>query len=335
MKSIKLFLFPLLLLLISSSDYHGYLHDINGEYLTGDFIFDKTKTIDFKEFESNQLRKEKFTDEMLIRKININLKVEYENIIHIKITDPNNPDRWEVPTDLVDRQYSFNLHKNMKSSTSPESFYSLSYLNDTDIFSFQLKDKNNNVIYTFSKNKFLFSDRYINFESILTTKDIYGFGERFHELKLDEGVYTIWPNDTGGIKEDDGKGGRNGYSHQPIGLHRTNIDNIWLGFVFLNSNSQDVVITYKDDGTTSLQHRTIGGIIDYYIIVGKSPIEVVQNIYKLIGPPFDPPYWSLGHHKAFIKIIHYIKFLLMSCGSILILMIIIKYFRLIMILLKV
>ena len=298
MKSIKLFLFPLLLLLISSSDYHGYLHDINGEYLTGDFIFDKTKTIDFKEFESNQLRKEKFTDEMLIRKININLKVEYENIIHIKITDPNNPDRWEVPTDLVDRQYSFNLHKNMKSSTSPESFYSLSYLNNTDIFSFELKDKNNNVFYTFSKNKFLFSDRYINFESILTTKDIYGFGERFHELKLDEGVYTIWPNDTGGIKEDDGKGGRNGYSHQPIGLHRTNIDNIWLGFVFLNSNSQDVVITYKDDGTTSLQHRTIGGIIDYYIIVGKSPIEVVQNIYKLIGPPFDPPYWSLGHHQC-------------------------------------
>ena len=124
-KARKLFLFPLLLLLISSSDYHGYLHDVNGEYLTGDFIFDKTKAVDLKEFESNQLRKDKFTDEMLIRKININLKVEYENIIHIKITDPNNPDRWEVPTDLVDRQYSFNLHKNMKSSTSPESFYSL------------------------------------------------------------------------------------------------------------------------------------------------------------------------------------------------------------------
>ena len=299
MKLIKLFLFSLFLLFISASDYHGYLQDINGEYLTGDFIFDERKLpIDLDEFKSNQLRPEKFTEEMLIKKININLKVEYENIIHLKITDPNNPDRWEVPTDLVDRQYSFNLHKNIKSKTSPDSFYSLSILNDTDQFSFELKDKNNQVFYTFSKNKFLFSDRYINFESILTKDDIYGFGERGHELKLNPGVYTIWPNDTGGIQEDDEKGGRNGYSHQPIGLHKTNIDNIWLGFVFLNSNSQDVVITNNKEGTTSLQHRTIGGIIDYYIIVGKSPIEVVQNIYKLIGPPFDPPYWAVGHHQS-------------------------------------
>ena len=298
MKSIKIFLIPLLVLLISTSDYHGRLQDINGEYLTGDFIFDKSKLpIDLSEFTSNQLRKDKFTDDMLIKKININLKVEYERIIHIKITDPNNPDRWEVPTDLVDRKYSFHLHNNSKSKPPTDSFYSLSYTNETDEFTFDLKDKNNKIFYTFSKNKFLYSDRYINFESILTTNDIYGFGERGHELKLNDGVYTIWPNDTGGIQKDDGKGGRNGYSHQPIGLHRTNIDNIWLGFVFLNSNNQDVVIT-SENGKTSLQHKTIGGIIDYYVIVGQSPIEVVQYIYKLIGPPFDPPYWALGHHQS-------------------------------------
>ncbi len=63
----------------------------------------------------------------------------------------------------------------------------------------------------------------------------------------------------------------------------------------MNSNNQDVVIKYNDDGTTSLQHKTIGGIIDYYIIIGQSPIEVVQNIQNILGKPFLPPYLSLIH----------------------------------------
>ena len=297
----QLFLLSLLSLLISTTDYHGYLYDINGEYLTGDFTFDESKLpLNYTDFKSDQLVNGEYLKNSLIKKININLKVEYENIIHIKITDANNPDRWEVPEDLVDMEYRFNLYANTKSKPSQDSYYSLKFINnDSDIFSFQLLDKQNNIFYTFSKDMFLFTDRYINFESILTTNDIYGFGERGHELKLNEGIYTIWPNDTGGIQYDNGKGGRNGYSHQPVGLHKTNLNNIWLGFVFLNSNSQDVVIKYLDNnGKTSLQHRTIGGIIDYYIIVRQSPVEVVQYIQKILGAPFLPPYWAVGHHQS-------------------------------------
>ena len=288
-------------LLIRSTDYHGYLYDINDEYLSGDFIFDESKLpLNTSQFTSLQLRNASKLNEMLIKKININLKIEYENIIHIKITDPNDPNRWEVPEDLLDKEYRFNLYKNIKHRPSLDSFYSLYFSNTTDIFSFELRDKNNSIFYTFSSEKFLYSDRYINFESILTTNDIYGFGERGHELKLNDGVYTIWPNDTGGIQDDLGIGGKNGYSHQPVGLHRTNIENIWIGFVFLNSNNQDVVINGKNrnDGMTSLQHKTIGGIVDYYIIVGKSPVDVVKNIQKLLGKPFLPPYWAVGSHQS-------------------------------------
>ena len=49
---------------------------------------------------------------------------------------------------------------------------------------------------------------------------------------------------------------------------------------------------------TSLQHKTIGGIVDYYIIVGKSPVDVVKNIQKLLGKPFLPPYWAVGSHQS-------------------------------------
>ena len=215
-------------ILISSTDYHGNLYDFNGNYLSGDFTFDETKLpLNTSKFNSFQLRHPESLNDMLIKKININLKIEYENIIHIKITDPNNPDRWEVPEDLVDKKYRFNLYKNIKSTPSPDSFYSLNFSNTTDIFSFDLVDKNNSIFYSFSQEIFLFTDRFINFESILTTNDIYGFGERGHELKLTDGVYTIWPNDTGGIREDLGIGGKNGYSHQPVGLHKTKIENIW------------------------------------------------------------------------------------------------------------
>ena len=154
-------------LLIRSTDYHGYLYDINDEYLSGDFIFDESKLpLNTSQFTSLQLRNASKLNEMLIKKININLKIEYENIIHIKITDPNDPNRWEVPEDLLDKEYRFNLYKNIKPQPSLDSFYSLYFSNTTDIFSFELRDKNSSTFYTFSSEKFLYSDRYINFESI-------------------------------------------------------------------------------------------------------------------------------------------------------------------------
>lgn len=298
MNLIKLYLISFLLILISTTDYHGVLDDINGEYLSGDFTYDETKLpLDYSKYESKQLRHPESLNDMLIKKININLRIEYENIIHLKITDANDPNRWEVPDELLDSEYRFNLHNNIKSTIPQDFFYSLKFINDTDIFTFELRN-NDQAFYTFSSDMFLFCDRYINFESILTTDNIYGFGERGHELKLNEGIFTIWPNDTGGIQEDPGTGGRNGYSHQPVALHKTNNEDIWMGFVFLNSNSQDVVIKKKDEGKTSLQHRTIGGVIDYYIIVAKSPVEVIQIIQKLLGKPFLPPYWAVGSHQS-------------------------------------
>ena len=310
MNFIKLFLFFFIFSLITSTDYHGYLYDIKGEYLSGNFTFDEDKLpLNTTKFNSFQMRHPESLESMLIKNININLQFEYENILHIKITDSNNPDRWQVPEDIIDTKYNFNLHKNIKSKPSLNSFFSFSLSNSSDTFSFELKDKNNITFYTFSNDTFLYTDRFINFESILTTNDIYGFGERGHELKLNDGIYTIWPNDTGGIQMDEGKGGKNGYSHQPVGLHRTKIENIWLGFIFLNSNNQDVVIkTLNEYGTTSLQHKTIGGIIDYYIIIAKSPIEAVQSIHKILGYPFLPPYWAVAYHQSRLSYNHISNF---------------------------
>ena len=167
-----------------------------------------------------------------------------------------------------------------------------------EYFGFRLMTNSKEEFYSFeTNNSFIYSEKYINFESKLTSDNIYGFGERTHDFKLNNGIYTIWPHDCGGTKYDDGKGGMNQYSHQPIGLHKTKYNNLWLGFVFLNTNSQDLLI-HSDKNNTYLTHKTIGGLIDYYIIVDISPEEVIKNIKILLGVPPLPPFWSFGYHQS-------------------------------------
>ena len=295
LKLILLILFSQIL----TTDYHGYLYHKEG-VLSGDFIFNESKLpLDPSKFKSAQMRHPDSLNDMLIKKININLNIEYEKYIHLKITDSNNKDRWEVPSDIISNEYRYYLYKNTKDSVSSSSIYDIFFSNKSDIFSFELRKKETNeIFYTFSNDTFLFTDRFITFESILTNDNIYGFGERYHNIKLEKGIYTIWPNDTGGITEDDGKGGKNGYSHQPVAIHKTSVENIWVGFVFLNSNNQDIEIKEYNNNLISLQHKTIGGIIDYYIIVDNSPQAVIRDIQKLLGAPFLPPYWALGMHQS-------------------------------------
>ncbi|NXV53115.1 MGA protein, partial [Uria aalge] len=48
----------------------------------------------------------------------------------------------------------------------------------------------------------------------------------------------------------------------------------------------------------AVTYRTIGGILDFYIFLGDTPEEVVQEYVKFIGLPALPAYWSLGFHLS-------------------------------------
>jgi len=63
------------------------------------------------------------------------------------------------------------------------------------------------LILTTENTDFLYIDILIGFGGYFTTNDVYGFGERYHELKLGDGKFTMWPNDTSAIHEDTGEGG--------------------------------------------------------------------------------------------------------------------------------
>ncbi|XP_009995095.1 PREDICTED: maltase-glucoamylase, intestinal-like [Chaetura pelagica] len=66
------------------------------------------------------------------------------------------------------------------------------------------------------------------------------------------------------------------------------------GVLLLNSNAQDVTLSPNP----SLTFRTIGGVLDFYIFLGPTPENVVQQYTEAIGRPHMPAYWSLGFHLS-------------------------------------
>ena len=42
--------------------------------------------------------------------------------------------------------------------------------------------------------------------------------------------------------------------------------------------------------------RTIGGILDFYVLTGPTPNDVITQYFDLIGRPHLPPYWAFGFH---------------------------------------
>ena len=60
-------------------------------------------------------------------------------------------------------------------------------------------------------------------------------------IKLGDGKFTMWPNDTNGIHEDTGEGGFNSMGIHPLGFHKTS-KNSFVGLLFNNINAQDLII---------------------------------------------------------------------------------------------
>ena len=314
---------------IDENDYENNpnLDDKNLIYNEGEIFYlsQNLSNINMNSFSSAQLKNPK--NIKLVNNLEITLDVEYDKFVHLKIKDADKK-RWEIPKkEILNKKYLYSLDDNRvplsvysnylesnnffveflsnKFSEEDLEFHRDMHLNNNDDFekieefAFRLMNGNEEQFFSFnSSSNFIFSENYINFQYKLTSDDIYGFGERTHEFKLNEGLYTIWPKEPSGTKYDDGRGGVNSYGHHPIAIHKTIYENLWLGFVFLNSNAQDVKISKKNNSEINLEHRTIGGIIDYYIVVDESPEEVLKDLRFLLGIPTLPPFWSLGYHQS-------------------------------------
>ena len=237
-----------------------------------------------------------------IKKLNIQISLECNKYLHIYVADALEK-RWEHPFSISD-SYKEKLKKCLKEEPKKSlSGFGL-YINEKydEPFYISLKDPiSGELIFTTENTDFLYTDIFIGFGGYITSNDIFGFGERFHGLKLGDGKFTMWPNDTNGIHEDTGEGGYNAMGIHPLGFHKTT-KNKFIGLLFNNINAQDLIIKSNEEITSNnnvlLEHRTIGGVIDYYITINNTPDEALISLHDIIGHPILPPFWSLGFHQC-------------------------------------
>jgi len=181
--------------------------------------------------------------------------------------------------------------------------YEFTYSTDStkdDILSFAIKRRaNQTILFDTSIGGLVLNNQFLQIVSRLQSPHVYGFGENNHEtLKHNVTARTIW----GIFARDQGISWANNTNH--YGVHPSylvmeqipNSDGVpsgcMHGVLLLNSNAMD----YSFGPDPSVTIRTIGGILDFFIFLGPTPEQVIQQYTWLVGRPMIPPYWSLGFH---------------------------------------
>ncbi|CAM4768266.1 unnamed protein product [Rotaria magnacalcarata] len=222
---------------------------------------------------------------------NVLLDVQHytNDIIRFKLYDADN-ERYEVPISLEPASAEI---------SSPK--YEFGYSSDSsrdNILSFTIKRKDDKaVLFDTSLGGLVLNDQFLQIVTRLQSPHVYGFGENNHDTlkhnvqeKKSWGIFardqgTNWDSNT------------NHYGSHPFYLVMEQILNSneapsgrMHGVLLLNSNAMD----YTFGTTPSLTMRTIGGILDFFVFLGPTPEQVVQQYTWLVGRSILPPYWSLG-----------------------------------------
>ena len=291
MSKLSLLLFSLLFLnAFAINDYiiTNISYNKDRTALAADLTYTSQKPFDISSYKIEPLQNA--TSIKLIKELKLIVELQCDSILHYVITDKNT-NRFQA--NLTDSKYNDEKDKCTHNLNLNDIGFVISKENTP--FSFELRYQSQ-AYYTLSKRNLLFSDTLIVFDASLTSDMLFGFGERNTNFKLNEGRYTIWPNDTTHTYRDKLEGGYNLMGEQPIGLHKAK-NGLFLGLIFMNVNPQDFVIKHTNDNpnfNTNLEHRTIGGIIDYYLTIANTADDAILNIHRVIGRPAMPPLWALG-----------------------------------------
>uniref|UniRef100_A0A8C2T861 Sucrase-isomaltase, intestinal-like n=1 Tax=Coturnix japonica TaxID=93934 RepID=A0A8C2T861_COTJA len=135
-----------------------------------------------------------------------------------------------------------------------------------------------------------FSNQYLQITTAVPSTSVYGFGEQEHvsfKHNMDFVTYGMFSRDQAPTPL------ANLYGVHPFYMCVEDDSNAH-GVLLLNSNAQDVSLSPNP----SLTFRTIGGILDFYVFLGPTPENVIQQYTEAIGRPHMPAYWSLGFHLS-------------------------------------
>ncbi|XP_071510130.1 lysosomal alpha-glucosidase-like isoform X1 [Diadema antillarum] len=209
-----------------------------------------------------------------IMNLRLDAYFENDNRLRIKIYDPSQA-RYEVPIDTPPF-----------TQRARNPLYQLAF--DPPFGVSVLRISTGEVIFNTSINPgFIYADQFIQMSTPLSSSFIYGLGEHRSSLALptDWQVFTFWARDQPPSLNS------NLYGVHPFYINMEP-DGLAHGVFLLNSNAMDVIL----QPAPALTYRTIGGILDFYILLGPDPIDLVRQYHGIVGMPFMPPMWALGFH---------------------------------------
>ncbi|XP_070186369.1 lysosomal alpha-glucosidase-like isoform X3 [Littorina saxatilis] len=203
-----------------------------------------------------------------------------DNIVRFRIYDPNNK-RYEVP---------LNLTKGPPNHTGSGDYV---VTLQQSPFGILIRRSSTGATLFDSRNMapLVFSDQFIQIGTRFSTPNVYGLGEHQASLRLDINwnKLVLWTRDEAP------DGGGNLYGSHPFYLN-LEADGKAHGVLLLNSNAMEVALQPYAGGQGAVTYRTLGGILDFFVFTGPTPLQVVEQYVSLIGRPFMPPFWSLGFH---------------------------------------
>nr|XP_011721917.1 maltase-glucoamylase, intestinal [Macaca nemestrina] len=214
---------------------------------------------------------------------NVLLTAEYQtsNRFHFKLTDQTS-NRFEVPHEHVQ-------------SFSGNAAASLTYRVEISREPFSIKvtrRSNNRVLFDSSIGPLLFANQFLQLSTRLPSANVYGLGEHVHQQYRHDMNWKTWPifnRDT-----TPNGNGTNLYGAQTFFLCLEDASGLSFGVFLMNSNAMEVVL----QPAPAITYRTTGGILDFYVFLGNTPEQVVQEYLELIGRPALPSYWALGFHLS-------------------------------------
>ena len=124
----------------------------------------------------------------------------------------------------------------------------------------------------------------------------YGLGDKTGPLNLHGRRLRCLGQDSIGY---DPKSGDPLYKHWPFVMTRT-ADGLWYGVYYDTLSACTFDLGCEHDNYHGL-FRSIDiddGDLDYYLILGKTPAEVVSQFVQLIGGTHLPPKWTLGYAQT-------------------------------------
>ncbi|XP_078612816.1 sucrase-isomaltase, intestinal-like [Branchiostoma floridae x Branchiostoma japonicum] len=226
------------------------------------------------------------------------VEMQEEHRIHVKILDPSSA-RYEVP------EAALRVPRPGEAVDNP--LYDVTFTHRP--FSIKVTRRSTGAtIFDTSVGKLTFSDQFLSVSTRLASPNLYGLGEHVHRRYRHDLNWKTWPIFSRGASP---KGNfDNLYGHHPFYMCLEDSDGNANGVFLLNSNAMEVTLQppvtsvksqIRDDildmervAMPTVTYRVIGGVLDFYMFLGPSPENVVQQYTEMIGRSIMPAYWGLG-----------------------------------------